>query len=172
MDLARTLLDRMIEMRRQQMVQAYLDWKKGVTSADIVTDRAQGFVAAVEAMTRMLALHTDYSLWESYERLDAVEKIVNSEFDHVLVDNAVNSYCRSHQYEAAANWYEPLAKLIAHDICQKVATGEKNELDQEGYKKASMRMHDAMLTKPLYEMRPKVKRDIHAFRKILEGIKL
>ncbi len=171
-DLARTLLDRMIEMRRQQMVQAYLDWKKGVTSADIVTDRAQGFVAAVEAMTKMLALHTDYSLWESYERLDAVEKIVNPEFDHVLVDNAVNSYCRSHQYEAAANWYEPLAKLIAHDICQKVATGEKNELDQEGYKKASMRMHDAMLTKPLYEMRPKVKRDIHAFRKILEGIKL
>ena len=121
-------------------------------------------------MTKLLELHTDYSLWESYERLDAVEKIVNPEFDHVLVDNAVNSYCRSHQYESAANWYEPLAKLIADDICRRVAEGDKSELDHDAYKKASARFHEEMLVKPLRDMRPTVKRDVLAFRAVLEGI--
>lgn len=141
------------------------------TAAEIVTDRAQGFVAAVEAMTKVLALHTDYSLWESYERLDAVRKIVNPGVGRVLVDNAVNSYCRSHQYEAAANWYEPLAKLIAGDICRRVSAGDRSELDQKVYKDASARFHEAMLAKPLRDMRPTAKRDATAFRAVLGDIR-
>ena len=165
-DLARTLLDRKIEMRRLQMLQAHHDWTKGFTSAENVRDRADKFVAAVKAMTRLLALHTDYSLWESYERLEATEHIVNPRFDRVLVDNAINSYCLSHQYEAAANWYEPLAMRLADDIRGRVDVADRTPLDQDALESASRSLHDAMLERPLCSMRPDGKRTIQLFRQI------
>ena len=170
-DLARTLLDRKIEMRRLQMLQAHRDWTKGFTSAENARDRADKFVAAVKAMTRLLALHTDYSLWESYERLEATEHIANPRFDHVLVDNAINSYCRSHQYEAAANWYEPLAVRLADDICGRLDADDRSPLDQDALESESRSLHDAMLERPLRSMRPTGGRTIQLFRQILSEVR-
>jgi hypothetical protein len=169
-DLARTLLDRKIEMRRQQMVQAHLDWCKGSTNGDIVLDRAKRFAFAVDAMTKLLELHTDYSLWESYERLNAISPIVNKEYDRVLVDNAVNSYCRSHQYEAAANWYGPLAAEIANEVISRVKTDDKSDLPIDKFKKISQDLHDKMLSRKLEDMRPRADRTVQAFREIVLSV--
>ena len=166
-DLARTLLDRKIEMRRLQMLQAHRDWGRGATSSEKVRERADWFVGAVRAMTKLLALHTDYSLWESYERLEAVDHIVNPDMDRVLVDNAINSYCRSHQYEAAANWYEPLAEKLADAVRRKVDENDKTPIDNDALKAASEAMYDAMLKRTLREMRPVAPRDIESYRRIL-----
>ena len=149
------------------MLQAHRDWVKGATSAEKVRERADWFVGAVRAMTKLLALHTDYSLWESYERLEAVEHIVNPDMDRVLVDNAINSYCRSHQYEAAANWYEPLAEKLADAVRRKVDENDKTPVDNDALKAASEAMHDAMLKRALREMRPTLPRTVESFRRIL-----
>ena len=166
-DLARTLVDRKIEMERQRMLQAYEHWKKKIASAEIVRDRTDRFLLSVRAMTKILALHTDYSLWESYERLDRIEKIVNPEFDHVLVDNAANGYCRSHQYEVAANWYEPFAEFLAAEVIRHVDADDRTDLDHDKLVAESDRLHDALLKRPLAEMRPTLPRTPENFKPVM-----
>ena len=65
----------------------------------------------------LLALHTDYSLAESYDRLNAVKEIAYPDFDRTLWGNAVNGYCASHHYEAFAHvhlpWWDALAQTGA-----------------------------------------------------------
>ena len=67
-------------------------------------------------MADLLALHTDYSLWESFLRLDAIEKVANPNFPQVLFENAANSYCMSHQYELARHLYAPRAHRFAAHV--------------------------------------------------------
>ena len=57
-------------------------------SAEKVRELSKLYLELGRAFCDLLALHTDNSLWESYLRLDAIEKIVNPEFEHVLIDNA------------------------------------------------------------------------------------
>ena len=68
---------------------------------------ARHILRLMEAFTDLLALHTDYSLAESYDRLDRIEKIRYSDFDRTLFENAVNGYCASHHYEAFRHVYLP-----------------------------------------------------------------
>lgn len=119
-------------------------------------------------MTRLLALHTDYSLWESYERLDQIERIVNPDFEHVLVDNAVNSYCRSHQYEAAAFWWEPLALKLADEVERHLKAEDRGALDHDSLVAESKRRHEEMLKSPLKSMRPTAPRTRECFVEIMK----
>ena len=95
-DLARTLADRLVLL---------------------LTDDLYGNIANIAPIvgdfTDLLALHTDYSLWDSYVRLDAIEPIRNPDFDKVLFENAVNDYCSSHQYEAFAQVFRPWCEQFA-----------------------------------------------------------
>ena len=168
-DLARTLLDRKIEMERLRMIQAFESWVEKRTDAKFVREGASRYVRTVKAMTRLLALHTDYSLWESYERLDRVEKIVNPDFEHVLVDNAINSYCRSHQYEAAAFCWEPLAEFLAGRILARVNADERVALDHGEIEEESDRLQKEMLKRPLKTMRPALPRTPRNFHDVLVG---
>ena len=170
-DLARTLLDRRIEAKRLQLVQAYGDWtKKKVRDAEIVRGFASDYVRLVSAMTRLLALHTDYSLAESYDRLAAAHPVENPDFGHVLVDNAVNGYCRSHQYEAAAFLYEPFAKDCAAAVTAKLDAGDRTAVDGKALKAKSEAYREAMLKRPLAEMRPTAPRTEAAFVALMEEL--
>jgi hypothetical protein len=95
---------------------------------------------------------------------------VNKEYDRVLVDNAVNSYCRSHQYEAAANWYGPLAAEIANEVISRVKTDDKSDLPIDKFKKISQDLHDKMLSRKLEDMRPRADRTVQAFREIVLSV--
>ena len=106
------------------------------------------------AIADLLELSTDFSLWESYERLDRIEKVRNPDFEHVLVDNAINGYCRSHQYEAARYWYQPLAEMLAATYVAQVQAEKRQPIDEKKLKELSDRLHRQMLTRPLKEMRP------------------
>ena len=170
-DLARTLLDRRIEAKRLQLVQAYGDWtKKKVRDAEIVRGLASDYVRLVSAMTRLLALHTDYSLAESYDRLAAAHPVENPDFGHVLVDNAVNSYCRSHQYEAAAFLYEPFAKDCAAAVTAKLDADDRTAVDGKALKAKSEAYREAMLRRSLAEMRPTAPRTEKAFVALMEEL--
>ena len=171
MDLARTLLDRRIEAKRLQLVQAYGDWtKKKVRDAEIVRGLASDYVRLVSAMTRLLALHTDYSLADSLDRLNAAHPVENPDFGHVLVDNAVNGYCRSHQYEAAAFLYEPFAKDCAAAVTTKLDAGDRTAIDGKALKAKSEAYREAMLKRPLVEMRSTAPRTEAAFVALMEEL--
>ena len=163
-DLARTVLDRLIEARRVGLVQCYKDWcRYPVVKDGLLRSRAENYLLLVREMTRLLAMHTDFSLAESYDRLNAVEPVANPNFEHVLVDNSVNGYCRSHQYEAAAFWYEPLAEALVKAVLAKVAAGDRTPLDQRPLRAFGEDCHERLLTRPLGEMRPAVPRTQEGF---------
>ncbi|MCQ2392627.1 MAG: alpha-N-acetylglucosaminidase N-terminal domain-containing protein, partial [Kiritimatiellae bacterium] len=70
-DVARMALDRVIVYRANLLKRDYLDWQKGARDGADLPARAANVAALMEKMADLLALHTDYSLWESYLRLDA-----------------------------------------------------------------------------------------------------
>ena len=174
MDLARTAADRLISAARVKLLATYHSWKASTgttptggsqfiaTAAD-VKSAAAAYAALGRAFADLLALHTDYSLYESYLRLDAVEKIRNPDFEHVLYDNASCGYCRSHQYEVARYWAEPAMADLANMLAERAAAGDKSPippLNQDRYRERSMH-------RPLAEMRPTLPRTPENCRRVL-----
>ena len=170
-DLARTLLDRLVETKRRHLVWSLRAWRDGTLGEPArLAASLDDFAFSVSAMTRLLALHEDYSLADSLDRLNAVHPVANPNFEHVLVDNAVNGYCRSHQYEAAAFWYEPLARDCVVAARAKVAADDRTPIDDAALAAKSEAYHQAMLTRPLVEMRPTAPRTEAAFRALMREL--
>jgi len=165
-DLARTAADRLISAARIKLLATYHSWKRGsrscATAADVKA-MADAYVALGRAFADLLSLHTDYSLYESYLRLDAVEKIRNPNFEHVLYENASCGYCRSHQYEVARWWAVPAMTDLANMLAERAAAGDKSPippLNQDRYRERS-------LLRPLAEMRPVIPRTPENWRRVL-----
>ena len=165
-DLARTAADRLISAARIKLLATYHSWKGGaqfIATATDVKNAADAYVALGRAFADLLALHTDYSLYESCQRLDAVEKIRNPDFEHVLYDNASCGYCRSHQYEVARWWAVPAMTDLANMLAERAAAGDKSPippLNQDRYRERS-------LHRPLAEMRPMLPRTPENWRRVM-----
>ena len=112
-DLARTALDRAIWFAYEEMFKAYHLCAVGKAEAAEVKAKAERCAALVRVFADVLALHTDFSLAESLDRLDAVEKVRNPNFEHVFFENSSCGYCRSHQAEYARGWYLPATEQLA-----------------------------------------------------------
>ena len=119
-----------------------------------------------DLMADLLALHTDYSLWESYLRLDAVEKIQNANFSKTLFENASCGYCRSHQYEFARYWYAPHMRAVAKNLAKAVASGNRDAVLSPDAGKERL----ALKKKPLKSLRPTQLRTEENFRKVMRKI--
>ena len=117
-DLARTVADRALVRGGRELVRLYRRRAAGdETATGELKRRAAIYLKMGHAFADLLALHSDFSLSESLERMDAVEKIANPEFEKVFFQNTGGSwYCRSHQYEFASHPYlvqmEQLVRLL------------------------------------------------------------
>ncbi len=152
-DLARTVGDRLTFAFEQRLLREAHDVRNGMGSADLVKKDAALFVRLVDGMGRLLELHTDYSLWESLERLNAVRPVENPGFGRVLLDNAVNHYCASHQYEAARYIYLPIAKRFAAWL----SAAEHGGREMPPYDGSKPELA-AALARPLESMKPTAER--------------
>ena len=165
-DLARTALDRIITCKIFSMIRDVAAWRAGKRDATDFAARAKEIADLSEKMADVLALHTDYSLWESYLRLDAVEKVRNPDFAKVLFDNASCRYCRSHQYELSRHWYAARARAFAKCVGETVASGDRKGdfsiCDGETERKALMET-------PLESLAPTLLRTPENYRRILLG---
>ena len=123
-DIARMVLDRAITLRIHELGRDVAAWRNGA-DAQSIPEKAKGLAALCDSMADLLELHTDYSLWESFLRLDAVEKVRNPDFPKTLFDNASCKYCRSHQYELARHWYAPRMRKMASRLAKAVASGDR-----------------------------------------------
>ena len=170
-DLARMVLDRLIALRAMELCRDLAAWRKssaeaGAQQQDRLVARAKNVADLCDAMADLLALHTDYSLWESYLRLDAVEKIQNSDFSKTLFENASCPYCRSHQYELARHWYAPHARKMADRLAKSVASGDRTAKLSEGAEAERL----ALKAKPLESLKPTLPRTKANFRKVMREI--
>ena len=172
-DIARMALDRIISLRRADLTADVAAWRKGGRAGSPLpadkgglVARAKNVAALCDKMADLLALHTDYSLWESYQRLDAVENIQNPGFSKTLFENASCPYCRSHQYELARHWYAPHAHAAAALLAKAVASGKRNadmKLDAE-------KERLALKARPLESLKPTLPRTEENFRKVLREV--
>ena len=169
-DIARTVLDRVIALRMMELCRDIAAWRKGGTTASVqqqdIVARAEKIAALCDKMADLLALHTDYSIWESYQRLDAVEKIQNPDFSKTLFENASCPYCRSHQYELARHWYAARARKMAERLATAVAAGGRKAKFSDNAEQERL----ALKAKPLESLKPTLPRTEVNFRKVLREV--
>ena len=169
-DIARMVLDRVIALRTMELCRDIAAWRKGGMTASVqqqdIVARAEKIAALCDKMADLLALHTDYSIWESYQRLDAVEKIQNPEFSKTLFENASCPYCRSHQYELARHWYTPHVRKMAERLAKAVAAGDRKAAFSDGAEEERL----ALKAKPLESLKPTLPRTAENFRKVLREV--
>ncbi len=169
-DIARMVLDRAIALHMMELCRDIAAWRKGGATASVqqqdIVARAEKIAALCDKMADLLALHTDYSLWETYQRMDAVEKIQNPEFSKTLFENASCGYCRSHQYELARHWYAPHARKMADRLAKVLAAGDRAAKLSEGAEEARR----ALKARPLESLKPTLPRTEENFRKVLREV--
>lgn len=173
-DLARTALDRLLILRMKELQLGYDGWTSGRVGSDGLCERADELVFLAEKMADILELHTDYSLWESFERLNRIEKVVNPNFPQILLENATCGYCRSHQYEAARYLYLPRARAFARAVRDMVAhvkgggiiPDERKTLGLDG----SSDLINLLYAMPLEHYRPKRPRTSERFQALMREL--
>ena len=165
-DLARTALDRIILLRLNELVFDIGEWRKGKRDGADLPGRARHLSTLTDLMADVLELHTDYSLWESYCRLEAVEKVQNPDFTKTLFDNASCDYCRSHQYELARYWYAARMRKAASRLAKAVASHECHAVLFDN----SEDERQALMGKPLESLRPTRPRTETNFRTTMQSI--
>ena len=166
-DIARMVLDRLIAVNVWGFSRALGKWRKGdETAQGELIARINAVADLCDRMADLLALHTDYSLWESYQRLDAVEKIRNPLFEKTLFENSSCGYCRSHQYELARHWYAPHVRAVADRLAKAVAAGDRKAVVTVNAEEERL----ALKAKPLESLKPSLPRTAGNFRKVLSEI--
>jgi hypothetical protein len=165
-DIARMVLDRVIALRIWKFSHDYTAWSKGRREGQYLPARINQIASLCDKMADILALDTDYSLWESLERLNPVEKIQNPLFEKTLFENSSCNYCRSHQYELARHWYAPHVKAVAARIARVVASND-HKADRT-LNAESERLE--LKAKPLNSLRPTLPRTEGNFQRIFREI--
>ena len=169
-DIARMVLDRLIAVRVWEFGRDLIAWRTNTTASvqqqDALLAKINRVAELCDAMADLLALHTDYSLWESYQRLDAVEKIRNPAFEKTLFENASCDYCRSHQYELARHWYAQHVKAVAAKLAKVVAAGDRKADISVKAEKERL----ALKARPLESLKPTLPRTAESFRRVLGSL--
>lgn len=166
MDIARVMADRMAVNAENRLMRAYFDWRDGKGSADAVRNAVPFLRRMVGIMSRLLALHTDYSLVDTLERMKAAHPVANSNFGNVLMENSANSYCASHQAEMAEHLYAPATELFMSHILGKVESGDRSPLSAT----VVSALRDKVVAKPLDDLRSKSPRTAAAFHAVVREI--
>ncbi len=167
MDLARTVIDRRLIADRHSLLVLFDSWCAGKADAAPVKRAAESYLKLVRAATDLLALHTDYSLCESLDRLAAVRRIEAPDFDRVLLDNASCDYCRSHQYEIAAGWYLPFAEDVVAEFKRKLEAGDRTAIGRPFLDAARTARKRELDEKRIFAFRPTLPRTAAEFRRVM-----
>ena len=166
-DLARTALDRWLIHDARRFDRDFTAWQRGTSDGAGLAARAAELARRADRMADLLAIHTDYSLWESYLRLAAVKKVTNPDFPRVLLDNAANDYCRSHQYELARHLYAPRARRFAEKAAALLAAGDRTTPLKLAPCEAEVA---ALLARPLDSLKPTAPRTPESFRALMRTL--
>lgn len=160
-DLARTTGNRLLTDALARLLKAF-----HAHDAAEVAVQARRCRALSEALADTLALHEDYSLNESLDRLDRIEKIRNPDFEHVLFDNAADYYSRSHHAELARHWYVPETDETCAILQERARKGDWSPLP-EGVTRRFEELR--LLAHPIRSLAVAVPRTAENYRKTMEA---
>jgi hypothetical protein len=151
----------------RESLQAFSAWCDGADNEKDVRFWCRRHLEITGVETEILALHTDYSLCESLDRLAEEAPVFSRDFDKVLLDNASNGYCRSHQYEIAAGWYVPFAEAFVREVLRRVDAGERERISDEWATKTRQSGLDDLKAKGIEAYRPSSLRTADEYRRVL-----
>jgi len=166
-DLARTVLDRIIVTEAGSLVADFEKWQGGADNGGKMVAAANRLAGLADGMADLLELHSDYSLWESYLRMNEIEPVRNPNFPAVLLENAANEYCQSHQYELARHWYAPRAREWAGKIAELVRADDRKSPLDIGSEEEFL---DGLRRRPLETMRPRSGRTREDFVRVMDAL--
>ena len=169
-DLARTTAGRLFSLVFKRYVVTQGDWLQG--KADAATVKAAGAqcVTVLTALRDLLALHDDFSMNASMDKLQAIHP-VNPCFEQALKGNAENGYCRSYIYELFNDYYLKQLALYVAWVDERVAGGDTASPMKSAKPLPMQAVTDAFYAKPLREMAPPACADRRAaFRAALEKL--
>ena len=155
-DLARTTLDRLATYARNRLFVSLHDWKEGKINAEQVKIQKEAFTGIIESIRDVLAMHNDYSLYQTLVRMNKTEPIKNPNFDKVLLENASCGYCMSHQYELVNSWYLPTFHVMTDWLQDTLDKNQKTGFN-DGKKLVLARkgeLYQKMMKTPLKEQSP------------------
>ena len=163
-DLARTVMDRLAVQAVSDAMQAWFDWKEKKGPAEKVRACGSEAVRLVTLLGQVLALHTDHSVCDSYDRLDKVEKILYDGFAQTLLDNVLNFYCASHQVELVEHCYVPALERLFAQTDMLMTRGDRSaRLSSEPMNA----IRTKLLKTPLLSLRPTLERTPENYRKVM-----
>ena len=165
-DVARMVVDRLISLRADELGRDMAAWRRVEYSGSNLVAKAENLASLCDSLADILALHTDYSLWESYLRLDSIEKVRNPEFTKTLFENAANDYCLSHQYEIVRHWVVPSMRRVAKRIADAVAADDRRITLPKDFEELRCELKG----KPLESLRPTLPRTREEFRRIIDEL--
>ncbi len=165
-DIVRMALDRVIALRVFEFSRDFTAWRNGKRDGGDLYGRIERIAALCDKMADLLALDTDYSLWESFQRLDAVEKVRNPDFTQTLFENASCDYCRSHQYELARYWYAPHVRRVAESLAKAVAADDRKTTIVGNVEQERLELKK----QPLESLKPTLPRTEENFRRVLKRL--
>jgi hypothetical protein len=127
-DLARTVLDRVLYTEFEEVMAAYHALARGESSISRLKRHAGRYVAAMRAMADVLGLHGDFSVSETWDHINAVEKVRNPGGERMLFENSACSYCRGFQAEYVRSMFLPLAEEITSLLVRRAERGDFSPL--------------------------------------------
>jgi hypothetical protein len=166
-DIARTSGDRLAIWIQQRLLLDFLAWCDGSDNGDSIRFWCGRYLDIVKANTEIISLHTDFSLCESLDRLAEEAPIFGKNFDKVLLDNASNGYCRSHQYEIAAGCYIPFAEAFVREVLRRIDAGERARIPDEWTAKTREACLADLKGRGIEAYRPSSPRTPDEYRRIL-----
>ena len=165
-DMARMVVDRLISLRADELGRDMAAWRRGEHGGSNLVAKAESLASLCDCLADILALHTDYSLWESYLRLDSIEKVRNLEFTKTLFENAANDYCLSHQYEIVRHWVVPSMRGVAKRVADAVEADDRKVSLPKDFEELRRELKD----KQLESLRPTLPRTQEEFRRVISKL--
>jgi hypothetical protein len=149
------------------MFKAFFKWCDGTEGDLDVRGWIARYLSVCDVCTEILALHTDYSLCESLDRLRREAPVPNPDFASVLLDNASCPYCRSHQYEIAAGCYLPFASDLAGEIARRLDAGMRERIPDEWAQETIRRRLELLADAGIEAYRPSLPRTLSEYRRVM-----
>ena len=142
LDLTRTVLGRVLSF-------ALVSALAAAGSRERIEVLEARYLAALSAMTQLLSLHTDYSMYHTLRGLEAAAP-TNPNFEITLKRNFMNQYCVQAAYEPASTVFTPEAQAVFDWLKQPDASLDT----RPDFTAVRDRLYGEFFTVPLASMQP------------------
>lgn len=150
-DFCRTALMNLISRELSVLQMQLGKWHRNELSGTEI--KPQRLVQWISILGQVLALHPDYSMFASLQRLGS-QRSIHPDSEDVLKGNAENSYCRSFIAEFYPALYQPEAEFYCHWLQKTLQKEDDSPAAAEEFQAAAAQIREQFYATPLASFAP------------------